>query len=207
MAPIFPLILIFAVVFLSRIKVINIIKIIIIIIATVPGIAYLSVYQNPDVRFTASDWIYKHIAANSVILSETANVVDLPLKNQNYKIISFNFYDLGQNPILHEELKYYLQNTDYIIVPSRRVFKNHSKKSYPILHEYYRRLFSGELGFKKVAEFSSYPTFKFQSRVLGTNFQFQIEFPDEEAEETWTVFDHPVIRIYEKTKSWKLKNP
>jgi hypothetical protein len=52
-------------------------------------------------------------------------------------------------------------------------------------------LFDGKLGFKKVAEFSSYPTIKLFNRKI-------FEFKDEEAEETWTVFDHPVIRVYKK---------
>ena len=56
------------------------------------------------------------------------------------------------------------------------------KQKYPILNKYYDDLFSGKLGFTKVAEFSA-----------GLN--------DEQAEETWTVFDHPVIRIYKKAKS------
>ncbi|KKP53060.1 MAG: hypothetical protein UR42_C0001G0027 [Candidatus Roizmanbacteria bacterium GW2011_GWA2_33_33] len=194
MTPIFPIITIFAILFLLRIKVINVIKIIIIIIAILPGIAYLQVYQNPDVRFQASDWIYKNIPNNSYILSETANVVDIPvlnpkseirnpkqIQNLNYQIISFNFYDLDQSLELQLELSNHLEKADYIFVPSRRIFANHSKKTYPILNQYYEDLFSGKLGFEKVAEFSS-----------GLN--------DEQAEETWTVFDHPVIRIYKKVK-------
>ncbi|MBI2051615.1 glycosyltransferase family 39 protein, partial [Candidatus Roizmanbacteria bacterium] len=47
--------------------------------SVVPGIAFLSIYTNPDVRLAASEWIYKNIPKNSYILSETANVVDLPL--------------------------------------------------------------------------------------------------------------------------------
>ncbi len=65
------------------------------------------------------------------------------------------------------------------------------KKKYPLLNKYYDKLFSEKLGFVKVAEFSSYPKIKLFNKTL-------IEFPDEEAEETWTVFDHPVIRIYKK---------
>ncbi len=52
-------------------------------------------------------------------------------------------------------------------------------------------------GLKKVIEFSSYPSFNLQ--IL--NFKFKVEFPDEKAEETWGVFDHPVIRIYKKVKN------
>ncbi len=202
MAPIFPLMVIFAVLFLQKIKVINIIKIIIIIVTIIPGLAYLSVYQNPDVRFAASEWIYKNVPENSYILSETANVVDLPVMNKsynsykNYKYVSFNFYDLDESLNLQEELKYHLSQADYILVPSRRIFANHPKEKYPLLNDYYKRLFSEKLGFVKTAEFSSYP--KMQFEIL--NFKFKIEFPDEAAEETWTVFDHPVIRIYKKAK-------
>lgn len=189
MSPAFPLMLVLAVLFLLKIKVINIIKIIIVIIAILPGLAYLSIYQNPDVRFQASEWIYKNIPNNSYILSETANVVDIPMSNEtmkqlnNYKVISFNYYDLDENPELQSELKKHLEKADYIFVPSRRLFANHSKQKYPILNRYYEDLFSGKLGFEKVAEFSA-----------GLN--------DEQAEETWTVFDHPVIRIYKKVKSF-----
>ncbi len=191
MSPAFPLMLVLAILFLLKIR-INIIKIIIIIIAVLPGITYLSVYQNPDVRFQASEWIYKNIPENSYILSETANVVDIPIENPkskvqnsnqiqnpNYQIISFNFYNLDESPELQSELKNYLEKVDYIFVPSRRIFANHSKQKYPILNKYYDDLFSGKLGFKKVAEFSA-----------GLN--------DENSEETWTVFDHPVIRIYKR---------
>jgi len=204
MAPVFPIIIIFAVLFLQRIKVINFIKIIIIIFAIIPGIAYLSIYQNPDVRFQASDWIYKNIPNNSYILSETANVVDIPvlnpkleirnskqIQNLNYQIISFNFYDLDASPELQFELSNHLQKADYIFIPSRRIFANHSKQKYPILNKYYEGLFSGKLGFEKVAEFKSYPEI------------YQWKFPDEQAEETWTVFDHPVIWIYKRIA----KNP
>ena len=88
---------------------------------------------------------------------------------------------MDQSLELQLELSNHLEKADYIFVPSRRIFANHSKKTYPILNQYYEDLFSGKLGFEKVAEFSS-----------GLN--------DEQAEETWTVFDHPVIRIYKKVK-------
>jgi hypothetical protein len=244
MAPVFPLISVFAILFLfklydfligniwtnSKVKIQNskvqfksqkfftFNFLLLTFISILPGIAYLSIYQKPDVRFQASEWIYKNIPENAYILSETANVVDIPINNEtmkqsnNYNIISFNFYYLDENPQLQEELKQHLEKADYIFVPSRRIFANHYceknfqfslprrqagifnfqsifnnkcqilKQKYPILNQYYTDLFNGKLGFKKVAEFSA-----------GLN--------DEQAEETWTVFDHPVIRIYRKVKS------
>ena len=150
-----------------------------------PGLLYLSVYQKSDVRFQATDWINKNIPENSLVLSETANVVDIPLTdNKNLDVISFNFYDLDENKSLQTDLKNYLSTADYIFVPSRRIFSNHPQKKYPLLYQYYDNLFSGKSGFKQVAEFSS-----------GLN--------DEGAEETWTVFDHPVIRIYKRISNIK----
>ena len=113
-------------------------------------------------------------------------------QSNNYNVISFNFYDLDENHSLQIELKNHLAAADYIFVPSRRIFANHPKQEYPMLNQYYIDLFNGKLGFKKVAEFNSYPKIclPFTDKCLT--------FPDEQAEETWTVFDHPVIRIYKR---------
>lgn len=215
MAPVLPLILIFAILFIlkikdqiskssSKLKTLNFILgfalCALIFAMIIPGLAYLSIYTKPDVRFQASEWIYKNIQENSYILSETANVVDIPFSNgtmkqsNNYNVISFNFYDLDENHSLQIELKNHLAAADYIFVPSRRIFANHPKQEYPMLNQYYINLFNGKLGFKKVAEFNSYPKIclPFTDKCLT--------FPDEQAEETWTVFDHPVIRIYKKVK-------
>jgi hypothetical protein len=193
MAPILPLILIFAVLFIQEI----IIKLNqkfwipafagMTMLLIYPGINYLRVYQKPDIRFQASDWIYKNIPHNAYILSETANVVDIPINNgtvkrlNNYNVIAFNFYDLDASLELQQELREHLKKANYIFVPSRRIFANHPKNQYPLLNNYYDQLFSGKLGFQKIAEFS-------------------VGLDDEAAEETWTVFDHPVIRIYKKIK-------
>jgi len=227
LAPVFPVILIFAILFLEKIKILRLIKFIIVVIAILPGIAYLSIYQNPDVRFSASEWILKNIPENSYILSETANVLDIPvispkskdkgqkLSEKKLQIISFNFYDLDQNYLLQQQLRFHLSQADYIFVPSRRIFANYScfwpdksigffdnfsylpdfcqyrKEKFPILNNYYHNLFFGNREFVKVAEFSSYPKISFLGKTL-------IEFSDERAEETWTVFDHPVIRVYKR---------
>jgi len=201
---------------------------------TIFGISYLSIYQNQDVRFIASKWIYEHISENSYILSETANVVDIPMPNpyvnheiaaqKNLQPVSFDFYEIDNNSILERELKDHIQKAEYIFIPSRRIYWNHScyrnikgqiskinyldslvirseakdpdfcrklQDRYPILNAYYDDLFSGKLGFEKVAEFHSYPRIDIFGHTL-------IEFSDEGAEETWTVFDHPVIRIFKK---------
>lgn len=199
-------------------------------IAIVPGIAYTSIYLYPDVRYKASDWVYENMEDGAYILSETANVIDVPIidpknphpiSSKNFTYISFNFYDLHVNPELVSELEEHISKADYIFIPSRRVFANHTcyvpdsdfrfrildfrpdyevdrceklKQDYPQVNRYYDRLFSGELGFKQVAEFNSYPRIELFGITLWT-------FPDEFAEETWTVFDHPVMRIYKRVNN------
>ncbi len=211
-APSFPLFSLFAALFMIYIlqKSPRIIAILCISIFILPGLAFLSIYTTPDVRFAASEWIYNNIPSNSKILSETANVVDIPIlppydspsstHNNNYFVNSFNFYDLDQDKELQTALSRSVDQADYILVPSRRIFKNHSPESYPLLANYYDDLFSGRLGFEKVAEVSSYPRLSIGNKTL-------IEFPDEDAEETWTVFDHPVIRIYKHTTKKATSSP
>ncbi len=195
MAPAFPLIILIAAITLAKTITKKRLFYLLLLISVIPGIAFLSVYSHQDVRITASDWIYKNIHKESYILSETANVVDLPLPINNiypnYTYISFNFYDLDQSQSLRDELSLHLNNSDYIFVPSRRIVANHQKEDYPVLAEYYEKLFDGKFGFKKIAEFTSYPKISLFGKTL-------LEFPDEPAEETFTVFDHPVIRIYKK---------
>lgn len=223
MAPVFPILTIIALLAISKIKdqiskissKLKVLKftlgfafLIFLVVLMVPGINYLKIYQNSDVRFQATNWINNNIAPGSYVLSETANVVDIPLENlNNLNVISFNFYDLDENPLLQEELSGHLEKADYIFVPSRRIFANHLceenhqlrtayfesffdnkcqmlKKTYPQLNKYYNDLFSGKIGFEKIAEFSS-------------------GLDDEQAEETWSVFDHPTIRIFKRST----KNP
>lgn len=206
--------------------------IIVIGILCFPGIAYLSIYQTEDVRLQASRWIFANIPDRATILQETANVVDLPLfspypdvvRNENkpmpvYKSISFNFYDLDHDRSLSQIFTQAINEADYIIVPSRRIFRNYTceevssdrdglferlgvlgyeydrceklQRKFPQLNAYYNKLFKGELGFDIVAQFDSYPTLKISDKTL-------FEIQDDIAEETWTVFDHPTILIFKK---------
>jgi len=252
LAPFFPIFLLFATLSTAHIlmkikhRLINGVAIVAIVGALVPGMAYLAIYQQPDVRFVASAWIYQHIPNDAFILFETANGIDVPFPNPlvdsltssavQYQTDSFNYYDLDTVPELQQQLKRSMDKADYIIIPSRRVFANHTciekletqiskpetnqndlnsnlehsniisdfissvvyqknrcerlKETYPLVNRYYNELLeSGR--FQYVTRFTSFPRIK----LWGKTF---IEFPDEQAEETWSVFDHPVIRIYQK---------
>jgi hypothetical protein len=203
------------------------------ILVSVIGFATTSIYSTPDSRISASVWMYKHMQSGAYVLSETANVIDIPISNDeisplrppNFGIqnISFDFYELDANSSLQSSLTDHIRRADYIVIPSRRIFYNHTCKpltdvttdvrqksdfkfvdprpvhspekcaflraKYPKLNAYYDDLFGGKLGFVEVAKITSYPRITIFGHTL-------IEFPDENAEETSTVFDHPVIRIF-----------
>ncbi|MBI3620172.1 glycosyltransferase family 39 protein [Candidatus Roizmanbacteria bacterium] len=178
------------------------------LLVSIPGLAFLSVYAHADVRFTASEKMKDLLPSSVMVLSETANVVDIPFKRPA-RFISFNFYELEDSPGRQKELAEDIAEADFIIVPSRRVFANFTcffgnvgyeksrclrlTKDYPHVGRYYQDLFSGRLGFRLIAKFSSFPKLELLGKTV-------YEMNDEAAEETFTVFDHPVIRVYEKAE-------
>lgn len=193
MAPIFAFFPIFALFFIKR-STSTCCQLVLVFLCLIPGVLFNSVYFLPDIRFTASEWIYRNIPEGSVLLFDTGNVVDIPITSEkrpvlvkNYKLVSFDFYHLDENKDLFQKLIDELEEANFILVPSRRIFKNHLRLAddFPLTAKYYELLFSGKLGFIPVAKIEP-----FYSKI----------FNDEEAEETFTVFDHPTIRIYQKEK-------
>lgn len=154
-----------------------------IILLISPGIYFFSKYFSLDNRVVASSWIDANIAQNVFVLSESGNVVNLPLSDSRLSIENFDFYQLDSNQNSLEKLTNQLTTADYIFIPSRRVFKNQNNLNYPISQKYYQNLFSKNLGFVEIKKFNNQRSFFLNS---------------ENAEETWSVFDHPTIRIYKK---------
>jgi len=85
-----------------------------------------------------------------------------------------------------------LNSADYVAITSNRIRESVKKleREYPATIRYYELLESGELGFERVKTFKVHPTF------LG------ISVDDSRAEESFTVYDHPEVRIYRKTDAW-----
>lgn len=85
-----------------------------------------------------------------------------------------------------------LAQIDYYFISSNRQYDSMSRlpMRYPAVINFYDALFSGELGFELVAEFTSYP------HVLG------IPLPDQGAEEAWHVYDHNRVQIFRRTDAF-----
>lgn len=165
------------------------------------AMAFFNIYQRPDTRIAASEWIYRNLPPKKTLLLEPLDVASLPLSVSNrhpseYSQIWFDFYALDDPPewprkvALVEQLSNQLATSDYLLIGSRRVYANRLRLSdlFPLTTRYYLLLFDGTLGFDKIKEFSSYP------KVLG------VEINDDMAEETFQVFDHPKVMIFKNTK-------
>jgi YYY domain-containing protein len=165
--------------------------------------AFSRIYTQPHSRVQAARWLADHAPSGSYVLSE---IWDDPLPLQatdaswggTYEGISSAPYAedeprkyegaYGSSGAFEEGLLEQLDRADYITLTSNRVYDSTSRlrMRYPALMRYYHHLFEGNLGFRLVAEITSYPT------ILG------IAIPDQAAEEAFHVYDHPRVLIFEK---------
>jgi len=152
---------------------------------------FMAVYSQPHTRVKASAWIYENIPAGSTISCEHwDDCLPLPLEGKNssrYQQITLPLYDRDTKD-KWEKINQQLGRIDYIIISSSRLYGSIPTlpERYPQTTKFYRQLFSGELGYQKIAEISSYPSF------------FGIELNDDSSEESFTVYDHPKVIIFEK---------
>ncbi|MFH1602058.1 MAG: glycosyltransferase family 39 protein [Candidatus Shapirobacteria bacterium] len=159
-----------------------------VLISLIPGLIFSKIYWTTDIRLRATDWINQNLAPNSVILFENGNIVDLPSLDQNkFTTIGFNFYTLEESFGQQEKLTSYLAKADYFLSPSRRVFANLQQQKLPYTQDFYQDLLSGKSGFSLIREFNLFS--RWERLVVGS---------DLNSEETWTVFDHPTLRLYQK---------
>lgn len=163
------------------------------------GLALTNVFLKPHSRVVASEWIYENIPAGSAISSEYwDDGLPIPLPDYptgEYAHVQFSPYDADTDAKLSEFIGQ-LHRVDYIILSSDRLIGSIPRMPdrYPMATAYYEALVSGELGFDLLASFESPP------ELLG------IELDDRGAEESLTVYDHPYVRIFEKTDRYSTQD-
>ncbi len=165
--------------------------------------AFQNVYTAEHPRITASRWMYANIPDGASVTGELWDDTlpySIPGATARYPLIETEPYQ----PDSFEKVRQFihgapghaakrgLDNADYIVISSNRVRQSipRLEREYPAMIRYYDALESGELGFDLVAEFAVRPSF------LG------IWIDDSRAEESFTVYDHPIVRIYKKTERW-----
>ena len=165
--------------------------------------AFTRIYTRPVSRVQASEWIYENVPKGAVVANEhwddplPLRLPDYPdpwgAEGQNYRGLTLTLYD-QDNVEKREKLLDTLDQADYIFLSSNRLYGSIPRipQRYPMTSEYYRALFSGELGFELVHTGTSYP------ELPGWRIN------DDSAEESFTVYDHPKVLIFKKTADFSL---
>ncbi|MDO8658225.1 MAG: glycosyltransferase family 39 protein [Candidatus Levybacteria bacterium] len=160
-------------------------------------LSFMHIYSKPNTRVLASEWINQNIPPGATLAIEHWDD-SLPLfGQQNYNILTLTLYDPDTSEkwqILNDQLL----KTDYIVIASNRLHVPLQKltdceklKPHPCYREtasYYKKLFSGKLGFRKVVEFENSPTIPIINILIN----------DQGADESFTVYDHPKVLIFKK---------
>jgi uncharacterized membrane protein/sugar lactone lactonase YvrE len=167
----------------------------VVVLTALWAIAFTAIYRRPHSRVEASRWIYANVPAGSTIAAEHWDDA-LPFgvdgnASARYKIIQLPLY-ADENVQKRREIIEGLAHADIIAISSNRLYRSIPRAPwrYPLARRYYELLFSGELGFEFERAFTSYPR-------IGP-----LEIPDEDAEEAFSVYDHPQILIFRKSNDF-----
>jgi YYY domain-containing protein len=172
--------------------------------AGLEALAIDNLYSAPNTRVQASEWIYNHIAPQSVITSEvwddplpisvpagyTVNGVSYTsaghvIDSGEYGNLGLNLYDPDTTDKAGQ-LAGSLATANVVVISSQRLLRSIPKlpSRYPMTIRYYQLLFAGKLGFHLAATFQAQPSF------LG------ITWNDSGADESFSVYDHPPVWIF-----------
>lgn len=168
------------------------------VVSLVWPLSFMHIYTQNNTRVDATNWTTTNIEPGRTIAVEHWDD-ELPLKGaENFHVITLALYD-PDTDVKWDIINRELAQTDYIIIASNRLYTPLQKltdcphlpvdRCYPVTAAYYKNLFSEKLGFKKVAEFTNYPTIPL----------LNIEIEDQTADESFTVNDHPKVMIFKKS--------
>ena len=161
------------------------------------ALAFHSIFQAPNTRVAASSWMAANVPDGSVICTELWDD-SLPLGGMGRDRFRFRQVDMvaqkGDGKV--EKILRAVGECTYYVVSSNRIYGSTTRLRYmfPAASRFYEMLFGGVAGFSLEKEFVSYPH-------LGP-----IVFPDDEAEEAFTVYDHPRVMVFKKTPSFSSRD-
>ena len=156
------------------------------------ALAFLSIYQRPHTVVTASEWAYRHIPEGSTILSqhwdEGFPLPRLSGSPSRFKVINLPYYEPDTSAKMRQ-ISQELANADYIALQTKRLYGSVTRapRKYPLTNNHFYLLFAGDLGYTLIYDHASRPSL------------FGLEFPDELADESITVYDHPKVLIFQNT--------
>ena len=186
------------------------------------ALAYMNVYRQEHPWLQTTDWLCEHLRPGSQILIEHWDD-PLPLVqgrgrrgcHQALRFVVFPAYD----PDSPEKLAFLLdalERSDYIVLSTNRLYNTIPRlpKRYPISSRYYELLMGERLGYELVYYVAVYPelggirlvndTFSDPDlpipRLLAENEAKHISLNLGRADESYTVYDHPMPMVFAKKR-------
>lgn len=168
------------------------------------ALAFSTIYDQTHSRVAASNWMKEHIPAGATVATEVwDDALPLPVPGAPaYGCVRLDpthpnqctgldlYPDEGSGEARLQYIARALAQADYIVMSSNRLYGSIPKLPwrYPVTIRYYNLLFAGKLGFTKVYDQTVSPH-------LGP---WRID--DQHADESFTVYDHPRVMIFQKTQ-------
>ncbi len=185
------------------------------------ALAFVQLYAMPHPWEIASDTVYANVPENARILIEKWDH-PLPLDRTsdgglgNRKRYDLEVFDPVARPDDERKLNDVLaavSASDYIVIASNRNYGpvGMLTATYPLTSLYYRALFNGDLGYELVAAVTRFP--KLGGTAMRSDPFLQADMPWPRglepikpgdfrpgfADESFTVYDHPLVMVYRNT--------
>ncbi|HMB69677.1 MAG TPA: hypothetical protein VKU85_10200, partial [bacterium] len=165
------------------------------------GAAFSSIYSETDSRVAAAYWLDENVTGRETVAVEDPPGYGPPLGSPSreirrpdlrYELLWRDFYT-GHERATEEERRRHLETvlrrcTWLALSEGHRAEFTAAPELRPVESEFYRKLDAGELPFRKVKEFKSYPR-------LGP-----LVLRDDRAEVLMRVFDHPRVEIWKRVE-------
>jgi YYY domain-containing protein len=187
------------------------------------ALAFMNIYRQTHTWITISEWIYRNVPAGSTISNEhwddalpLGRRVDGQQRNfEQYKHVEAKNYE-DDNQAKLDMLVANITKADYIVLATNRLYGTISRlpERYPITSLYYELLFAEKLGFKLVAVSAVYPSFLGVTIMNDTLVDPNLPRPEllrtskpaglvinlGKADESFTVYDHPMPLVFQKVE-------
>lgn len=177
---------------LGRVPLARVVTAAVLIVTATWAMGFVSIYARENPRIAASRWMHANIPSGSRITAETwDDAMPVPYPGappSAYVLISSDIYQDEPPEEKARSIAATLQQADYVILSSDRVIASVDNLPwrYAVQNEYYRRLLGGQLGFQLVYDGELRPEL------------FGFRFDDSASDESFTVYDHPRVRIFKK---------
>src|SRR5262249_14055856 len=140
------------------------------------------------------EWFYQNVPRATKVASQHWDEgFPFPLPGERnpdrFRVVDLPYYEPDTREKIGQICRE-LSSAEYAVFQTKRIYGSVTRapKKFPLTNRYFYRLFAGDLGFRLTQDFASRPAI------------FGIEFPDELADESFSVYDHPKVLIFRNTE-------